>query len=227
MASLGHNDLPSGACHKPLLMIIQHRFRLWLDAVRQQAITWTNVDPILCRHIVLLACNELLYLLHESFNVLHLDKTISFIFQIDWYSIKTRCSSEVYVVMDTESRSSVRFVVESDSSKDSSKEPSPTGQKTPDDNTTADHNGLKAEQVTAALSHRRQIRRCQREHSSSSLSEVELETEMTEMSLLSVSDYSNEKCTSQRACERKRLDDFFNIFLLLNINPPGAEVGMP
>ena len=31
--------------------VSQHWFRLWLGAVRQQAITRTDVDPYLCRHI--------------------------------------------------------------------------------------------------------------------------------------------------------------------------------
>ena len=31
----------------------------WLGAVRQQAITWANVDPDLCRHMVSLDHNEL------------------------------------------------------------------------------------------------------------------------------------------------------------------------
>ena len=30
-------------------MISQHWFRWWLGVIRQQAITWTNVDPDLCR----------------------------------------------------------------------------------------------------------------------------------------------------------------------------------
>ena len=40
-------------------MISQHWFRKWLGAVRQQAITWANVDPDLCRHMVSLDHNEL------------------------------------------------------------------------------------------------------------------------------------------------------------------------
>ena len=32
-------------------MISQHWFRQWLVAVRQQAITWTNVDQVLRRHM--------------------------------------------------------------------------------------------------------------------------------------------------------------------------------
>ena len=37
----------------------QHWFRWWLGAARQQAITWANVYPDLCRHMVLLGPNEL------------------------------------------------------------------------------------------------------------------------------------------------------------------------
>ena len=37
----------------------QHWFRKWLDAIRQQAITWTNVDPELRCHMVSLGHNEL------------------------------------------------------------------------------------------------------------------------------------------------------------------------
>ena len=39
----------------------------WLGAVRQQAITWVNVEPDLCRHMVSLGHNELKHLLkrHE------------------------------------------------------------------------------------------------------------------------------------------------------------------
>ena len=34
-------------------------FRSWLGAVGQQAITWANVDPDICRHMVSLGHNEL------------------------------------------------------------------------------------------------------------------------------------------------------------------------
>ena len=37
----------------------QHWFRLWLGAVRQQAITWASVDLDLCRHMASLGHNEL------------------------------------------------------------------------------------------------------------------------------------------------------------------------
>ena len=40
-------------------MISQHWFRLWLGAVRQQAITWANVDPVLWRHMASLGPDEL------------------------------------------------------------------------------------------------------------------------------------------------------------------------
>ena len=43
--------LPSDECNWILLMICQHWFRWWLDAGRQQAITWANVDRDLCRHV--------------------------------------------------------------------------------------------------------------------------------------------------------------------------------
>ena len=41
------------------LMVSQYWFRWWLGAVRQQAITWANVDPDLCRHMASLGPNEL------------------------------------------------------------------------------------------------------------------------------------------------------------------------
>ena len=53
---------PSIDCHKALLMISQHWFGWWLGAVRQQAITWTNVVQDLCRHMALLGLNELTHL---------------------------------------------------------------------------------------------------------------------------------------------------------------------
>ena len=41
-------------------MISQHWFRWWLGAVRQQAITWANVDTDPCRHMASLGHNELI-----------------------------------------------------------------------------------------------------------------------------------------------------------------------
>ena len=43
--------MPSHECHGTLLMISQHWFRWWHGAVRQQVITWANVDPDLCCHM--------------------------------------------------------------------------------------------------------------------------------------------------------------------------------
>ena len=39
----------------------QHWFRLWFGAVRQQAITWANVDPDICRQMASLGLNELMF----------------------------------------------------------------------------------------------------------------------------------------------------------------------
>ena len=43
--------MPSNETHGFLLTIAQHWSRLWLDAIRQQAITWANVDPVPCHHM--------------------------------------------------------------------------------------------------------------------------------------------------------------------------------
>ena len=43
------------------MISIQHWFRLWLDAVKQQAITWANVDQDVCHHVASLEGNELTY----------------------------------------------------------------------------------------------------------------------------------------------------------------------
>ena len=45
MAELSLVKLPSGECHWTLLMTTQHWFRWWLGAIRQEAITWANVNP--------------------------------------------------------------------------------------------------------------------------------------------------------------------------------------
>ena len=50
--------MPSGECHITLLTMSQHWFRWWPGAVRQQAITWANVDPHPCRHMTLPGHNE-------------------------------------------------------------------------------------------------------------------------------------------------------------------------
>ena len=43
--------LALGYWHSTLLVISQHKFKLWLGAIRQQAITWANVDADLCYHM--------------------------------------------------------------------------------------------------------------------------------------------------------------------------------
>ena len=43
--------LPSDECHWTLVMISQYRFRQWLGAVRQQAITWIDAGPDPCLHM--------------------------------------------------------------------------------------------------------------------------------------------------------------------------------
>ena len=75
--------LPSDECNWILLMISQHWFRYWLGAVRQQAITWANVDPDLCRHMTSLGPNELIiydmscYLYPAVMIILMIDYTFS------------------------------------------------------------------------------------------------------------------------------------------------------
>ena len=55
-----HTKLPSEEHHWTLVMIGQHWFRQWLGAVRQQAITWTNVDLDPCRHMASIGYKELI-----------------------------------------------------------------------------------------------------------------------------------------------------------------------
>ena len=46
-------------------MISQHWLRSWLGAIRQQAITWANIDPDLCCHMAWLGHNEFIpYMLY-------------------------------------------------------------------------------------------------------------------------------------------------------------------
>ena len=51
--------LPSGESHNTPLMVAQHWFRWWLGAWWHQAITWANVEPVLCWCMVSLGHNEL------------------------------------------------------------------------------------------------------------------------------------------------------------------------
>ena len=64
--------LPSDECHWTLLMISQHWFRWWLDAVRQQAITWTNVDVDPWCHIASIGNNELNLCILYMYNMSHI-----------------------------------------------------------------------------------------------------------------------------------------------------------
>ena len=41
------------------MVISQHWFKQWLDAVREQAITWAIVEPDLCRYVAPQGHNEL------------------------------------------------------------------------------------------------------------------------------------------------------------------------
>ena len=50
----------SGECHRIPLMISQHWFRWWLGAIRHQAITWANVDPVLYHHMASFGHSELI-----------------------------------------------------------------------------------------------------------------------------------------------------------------------
>ena len=54
--------LPSGDFHCTSLMRSQQWFRWWLGAIRQQAMTWANVDHVLCHHKASLGHNEFLEL---------------------------------------------------------------------------------------------------------------------------------------------------------------------
>ena len=51
--------MPSDECHGTYLKISQNWFRQWLGAIRQQVITWANVDPDLRHHMASLGHNEL------------------------------------------------------------------------------------------------------------------------------------------------------------------------
>ena len=60
LAEVSPTKLPSDECHKTVLMISQHWFRQWLGAVRQQAITWANVDPDLWSQMASLGLSQLM-----------------------------------------------------------------------------------------------------------------------------------------------------------------------
>ena len=85
--------MSSDEFHRTLMMISQHRVRLWLGAIRQQAITLAIVDPVLCRHMTLLGHNELTEILLNitlglewwSANI-DFDKPLSEPYVFIWYS---------------------------------------------------------------------------------------------------------------------------------------------
>ena len=58
MGELFFVKFPSDECHWLSLMISQHWFRQWFGAIRQQAITCTNIQPNICRHMASLGQNE-------------------------------------------------------------------------------------------------------------------------------------------------------------------------
>ena len=53
--------IPSDECNMTVFTLIQHWFRQWYGAIRQQAITWSNVDSDLWRHLALLDHSGLMY----------------------------------------------------------------------------------------------------------------------------------------------------------------------
>ena len=53
--------MPWNKSHKILLIINQYWFRQWVGVVRQQAITWANVDLDLCRHMPSLGLNVFMH----------------------------------------------------------------------------------------------------------------------------------------------------------------------
>ena len=80
-------------------MISQHWFRQWLGAVRQQAITWANVDPDLCRQMASLGHNELtmscerFWLLCSAFNLLNSSVILKY-----WKLIKDRAHLSTFKI---------------------------------------------------------------------------------------------------------------------------------
>ena len=60
----------SGECHRASLMKSQHWFMKWLVAIRQQAITWANFGPDICRHVASLVRQD--FRTHRGFAILML-----------------------------------------------------------------------------------------------------------------------------------------------------------
>ena len=88
-------------------MISQHWFRQWLGAIRQQAITWTNVDPDIFHHMASPGHNELKamaeYVSSKSHqNVAVLDMFVTYVihFMVNQHLIKINCLTAKKVVAE-------------------------------------------------------------------------------------------------------------------------------
>ena len=68
---------------KVQLTISQHWFRLWLERIRQQAITWNNDDPVPCRLFVSPGISELTAVLCSLF--LHIVQKTCYIMMPKFY----------------------------------------------------------------------------------------------------------------------------------------------
>ena len=55
---------------------MQQELTDWLGAIRQQAITWANVDPDLCRHVASLGQDELTEIWVTDLQMNHRDMPI-------------------------------------------------------------------------------------------------------------------------------------------------------
>ena len=88
--------LVSGECHRTQQMASQHWFREWLGDIRQQAITWANVDRVWRRHMASPGPNE--FLTHWGRNnVDHiLQPTFSNAFPSMKITVKPVCNDHLY-----------------------------------------------------------------------------------------------------------------------------------
>ena len=64
-------------CHKISLLISQTWFKKWPGVIKQQAITWANVDWVLCHHVASPGHNELTYQFVSKFQC-HQSKLLRF-----------------------------------------------------------------------------------------------------------------------------------------------------
>ena len=86
MAVISQAKLPSDGHHHhwTSVMISQHWFRWWLGAVRQQAITGTNVDLDPCRHMASLGHSELIQVQYIPRNMHTVFALLCFFVLIHW-----------------------------------------------------------------------------------------------------------------------------------------------